>query len=55
VTVPMPLYGCENWTVIKENERKNETAEMKFFRSVAGYRLREHKTNEEIRGLNIIF
>jgi hypothetical protein len=43
------LYRCENQTLIKEHERRIETAEMKFVRPVAGYGLYEHETNERVR------
>ena len=42
-------YGCENWTLLKQHERRTETAEMEIFMSTAGYTLYYHKTNGEIR------
>jgi hypothetical protein len=45
----MLLHGCENFTLIKQHEEKVETMEMKCLRSVAGYTLYDHKTNEEMR------
>lgn len=38
------LYGCENWTSLKERERRTETAEMKCVRSVVGFTLCTYKT-----------
>jgi hypothetical protein len=31
-TEPAHLYGCENWNVQTESERRTGTAEVKFFR-----------------------
>jgi hypothetical protein len=45
----MLLYGCENWTLIKEHRRRNDRAETKFVPLVAGYTLYDHGTNEEVR------
>jgi hypothetical protein len=47
--VPMLLYGCDKWTLIKEHKRRNDRAETKFVPSVAGYTLYDHRTNGEIR------
>jgi hypothetical protein len=35
---------------MKNQMRRLQTAEMHFLRAVAGYRMREHKRNEDIRG-----
>lgn len=42
-------YGCENWTLLKQQERRTERAEMEVLMSTAGYTLYYHKTNGEIR------
>jgi hypothetical protein len=49
IAVPTLLYWCKNWVLLKQHERRNETAEMKFLRSVVGYTMCDYKTNEEIR------
>lgn len=49
MAMPTLLYGCENWTTTRQQERNIETAEMKFLRFVAGYTLRDHKRSEDIR------
>jgi hypothetical protein len=36
---PLLLYGCEMWTLKQRNMRRLNTAEMKFIRRRAGYRL----------------
>jgi hypothetical protein len=43
------LHGCENWVSLKQHERRTETTEVKFLKSVTGYTLYDYKTNEEIR------
>jgi hypothetical protein len=40
------LYNCENWTLLKQHERRTEAAEMV---SVVGYTWYDHKTNSRIR------
>jgi hypothetical protein len=47
--VPVLLYGCEEWTLMKEHKRRNDRAETKFLPSVAGYTSYGHGTNEEKR------
>lgn len=49
MAVPTLTYACENWTINRSDKRKIETAEMKFLRSVAGYRLLDKKPSKEIR------
>ena len=39
----------ENWTSLKQHERRTERAEMEVFMSTAGYALYYYKTNGEIR------
>ena len=36
IVVPALLFGCENWTLLKKQERRTETAEKKFWNSAAG-------------------
>jgi len=49
LVLPTFLYGSENWTLIALQRRRNEAAEMKSLRSLAGYTLYDHKTNDYIR------
>lgn len=49
MSVPSLLYGSETWVMKKRDASRLQTNEMKFLRSVAGYRKIEHKRNEEIR------
>ena len=41
--------GSENWTLTALQKRRNEAAEMKLLRPLAGYTLYDHKTNDYIR------
>jgi hypothetical protein len=34
---------------MKQHNRRNKAANMKYFRSIAGYTLYDHKTDQEIR------
>ena len=43
------MYGLENWTLTASQRRRIEAAQMKLLRPLAGYTLRDHKTNEFIR------
>jgi hypothetical protein len=47
MAIPTLLYGSECWT--KRQKSTLEAAEMWFLRSVAGYRLIDHRRNEDIR------
>jgi len=47
--LPTFLYGSENWTLTALQRRRIETAEMKLLRTLAGYTLYGHKTNDYIR------
>jgi len=49
LVLPTFLYWSENWTLTALQRRKNEAAEMKLLRHLAGYTLYDHKTNEYIR------
>jgi len=40
-------YRCENWTLLKQHERRTERADMEVFMSTAGYTWYYHKTNRE--------
>ncbi|KAJ4445668.1 hypothetical protein ANN_12352 [Periplaneta americana] len=55
MSVPTLTYGSENWTLNKSDRRKIEAAEMRFFRSVAGFTLLDHKRSEDIRAELKIF
>jgi len=50
LVLPTFLYGLENWTLTASQGRRTEAAEMKLLRSLAGYTLYDHKTNDYIRG-----
>jgi hypothetical protein len=47
--LPTFLYGSENWTLTALQRRRIEAAEMKLLRTLAGYTLYGHKTNDSIR------
>jgi hypothetical protein len=49
MTIPTLLYGSECWTLTRRQKSRLEAAEMRFLRSVAGYRLIYHRRNEDIR------
>jgi hypothetical protein len=49
LVLPTFLYGSENWTLTASQRRRNEAAEMKLLRPLAGYTLYEHKTNDPVR------
>jgi hypothetical protein len=49
MAMPTLLYGSECWTLTKRQKSRLEAAEMRFLRSVAGYRLIDHRRNEGIR------
>jgi hypothetical protein len=49
LVLPTFLYGSENWTLTALQRRRIEAAEMKLLRSLAGYTLYDHKTNDYIR------
>jgi hypothetical protein len=46
--LPTFLYGSENWTLTALQRRRIEPAEMKLLRTLAGYTLYDHKTNESV-------
>jgi hypothetical protein len=46
VAAKEPLHGCEIWT-LKEKERRQKAAGMKFMTRTAGYCLLDHKRNED--------
>jgi hypothetical protein len=55
MAIPTLLYGSECWTLTKRQKSRLDAAEMCFLRSVAGYRVIDHRRNEDIReGLKII-
>jgi hypothetical protein len=49
MAIPTLLYGSECWTLTKRQKSRLEAAEMRILRSVAGYRLIDHRRNEDIR------
>jgi hypothetical protein len=55
LAVPTLLRGCETWALNRRYKRKIETAEMRFFRHVAGYTRRDEISNLTIRSELQIF
>jgi hypothetical protein len=49
MAIPTLLYGSECWTLTKRQKSRLEAAEMRFLRSVKGFRSIDHKRNEDIR------
>jgi hypothetical protein len=49
LAVPVLLYGAENWTLRVPQKKRIEAAEIKLLRPLAGYTLRDHKYNDDIR------
>jgi hypothetical protein len=49
LAVPAVLYGSECWTLTKQQLQQVESSEMRFLRSVAGYRRIDKKRNTDIR------
>jgi hypothetical protein len=49
MAIPILLYGSECWTLTKRQKSRLEAAEMRLPRSVAGYRLIDHRRNEDLR------
>ncbi|KAJ4432363.1 hypothetical protein ANN_20982 [Periplaneta americana] len=43
------LYGSETWILTRAQHRRIEAAEMRLLRPLAGFRLQDHKRNEDIR------
>ena len=48
VVWPVLLYGCETWTLRKEEKRRLEAVEMWIWRKVAKVSWTEKKTNDEV-------
>jgi hypothetical protein len=55
MAVPTLLYGCETWELNRSDERKIETADMRFLRHVAGHTRRDEFSNITIRSELQIF
>jgi hypothetical protein len=49
MTVPILTYGSKIWTIIKKQEAKIETVEMKFLRNEAGCTRKDQTRNTKIR------
>ena len=45
---PVMLYGCEAWTMKKEDERRVEAAELWFYRRLLKVKLTDRRSNESI-------
>jgi hypothetical protein len=43
------LYGAENWSLAVPQKKRIDAAEIKLLRPLAGYTLRDHKYNDDIR------
>lgn len=43
----IPTQVCEVWTLTKNYRKRIQTAEIKSLRSVAGYKLRDGKRNDD--------
>jgi hypothetical protein len=48
MAIPTLLYGSECWTLTKRQKSRLEAEEMRFLISVIGYRLIDHRRNEDI-------
>ena len=49
MTVPVLVYGSENWSINRSDKRKIEAAEMRFLIPMAGYTLWDKKRSSDIR------
>jgi hypothetical protein len=49
LAVPALLYGSECWTLAKQQLQQIKSSEMRFLRSVSGYRRTDKKRNKDIR------
>jgi hypothetical protein len=49
IVIPMLLYGSQCWKLMKEQMRGFRMAEMHFLIAVIGYRMRDHKHNDDTR------
>ena len=43
MTVPVLMYGSENWSLNRSDKGKIEAAEMRFLRPTAGYSIWDKK------------
>lgn len=48
LVVSILLYGCETWTILREDERRIQAFETKCLRRLLGISFREHRTNEYV-------
>jgi hypothetical protein len=48
VAGPVLTYASESWTIVRSDERKIESAEMRFLHPVAGYTLIDQKRSKGI-------
>ena len=46
--IPILMYGCENWILMKSDIKKLEAAEMWFLRRMQKISWKEKKSNQEI-------
>ena len=52
MTVPVLMYGSENWSINRSGKRKIETSEMRFLRPMGGYTLWDKKEKLDIFNIN---
>jgi hypothetical protein len=48
LALPVLLYGSETWNIKARDARRITAAEMKYMRIIAGYTLKDYKTNTQI-------
>ena len=48
MTASVLTYGCEMWTLLKQDTQRTQAAEMKFSRRVKGYPLQDQTKSEDI-------
>ena len=46
LAVPLLMYGSENWSLNRSDQRKIQAAEMRFLRPMSGYTLWDKKSSD---------
>jgi hypothetical protein len=49
MTIPVMIYGTDNWSLNRSDKRKIEAAEMRFLRPTVGCSLLDKKRSSDIR------
>ena len=49
MVVPMLLYGCETWTILKKHESKLQAFKMMCLRRVEGVIRKDRVRNDEVK------